>query len=246
MEGQYELTRTTLAVLFVTGLIGISFWILWPFLPAIIWATTLVVATWPIMLQVQRRLWNKRAPAVAVMTIALLLIFVLPFWLAVATITQHFDRIAGWATSLAAFKLPPPPHWLAGLPFFGEQAALLWANAAASGIDPLVAKAAPYAGGAIFNRCGIAGIYYISSWHHRRTWTFRSFIRCGRSGGAGGGHCHIFRLVGLQAGSLGRDSLERGDRDAKRRAGGHQERFGRLRPAPQPGGGQDHALWRSH
>ena len=35
-------------------------------------ATTLVVATWPIMLRVQRRLWNKRGLAVAVMTLALL------------------------------------------------------------------------------------------------------------------------------------------------------------------------------
>jgi predicted PurR-regulated permease PerM len=148
MEGEAELTRTTLAVLFVAGLIATSFWIIWPFLPAIIWATTLVVATWPIMLRVQRRLWNKRSLAVAVMTIALLLIFVLPFWLAIATITQHFDRIASWATSLAAFKLPPPPHWLESLPFFGQEAALLWANAAASGIDPLLSKAAPYAGGA--------------------------------------------------------------------------------------------------
>jgi predicted PurR-regulated permease PerM len=148
MEGHSELTRTTLAVLFVAGLIAVSFWILWPFLPAVIWATTLVVATWPIMLQVQRRLWNKRGIAIAVMTIALLLIFVLPFWLAIATIMRHFDTIAGWVAALGKFHLPPPPRWLAGLPFFGEQAALLWANVAASGIEPLVASAAPYAGSA--------------------------------------------------------------------------------------------------
>jgi len=148
MQAHSELTRTTLAVLFVGGLIAASFWILWPFLPAVIWATTLVVATWPIMLQVQLRLWHKRGLAVAVMTIALLLIFVLPFWLAIATITQHFDRIAGWVTSFSSFQLPPPPHWLAGLPFFGEQAASFWAKAAVSGIGPLMARAAPYAGGA--------------------------------------------------------------------------------------------------
>ncbi|MFL5268914.1 MAG: AI-2E family transporter YdiK [Stellaceae bacterium] len=148
MEPSSELTRTTLAVLFVGGLIGTSFWILWPFLPAMIWATTLVVATWPIMLRVQRRLWNKRGLAIAIMTIALLVIFVLPFWLAIATITQHFDQIAQLVTSFANFKLPPPPHWLSGLPFFGQQAALFWANATTSGIEPLVAKAAPYAGGA--------------------------------------------------------------------------------------------------
>jgi predicted PurR-regulated permease PerM len=149
MAAPSELTRTTLAVLFVAGLIAASFWIVWPFLPAIIWATTLVVATWPIMLHVQLRLWHKRGLAVAVMTIALLVIFVLPFWLAITTITQHFDRITGWAASLTSFQLPPPPHWLEGLPFFGAYAASAWANAAASGIEPLMARAAPYAGGAV-------------------------------------------------------------------------------------------------
>jgi len=146
MEGHSDLTRTTLAVLFVAGLIGTCFWILRPFLPAVIWATTLVVATWPIMLRAQRRLWNSRGLAVAIMTFALLCVFVVPFWLAVTTIADNFDRIVEGATSLASFKLPPPPGWLVGVPFFGDRAALFWHNMAASGIDPLVAKAAPYAG----------------------------------------------------------------------------------------------------
>jgi hypothetical protein len=147
MEGHSDLTRTTLAVLFVGGMIAACFWILRPFLPAIIWATTLVVATWPIMLRVQRRLWNRRALAVAVMTLALLFVFVVPFWLAITTIADNFDRIVEWGNSLAAFKLPAPPKWLSGVPFFGERTALFWENIATSGIDPLVAKAAPYAGG---------------------------------------------------------------------------------------------------
>src|SRR6516164_5344600 len=146
MEVHTDLTRTTLAVLFVGGMIAACFWILRPFLPAIIWATTLVVATWPIMLHVQRRLWNRRGFAVAVMVLALLIVFVVPFWLAITTIADNFDRIVGWTTSLAAFKLPPPPDWLSGVPFFGDKAARFWETLAASGIDPLVSKAAPYAG----------------------------------------------------------------------------------------------------
>jgi predicted PurR-regulated permease PerM len=147
MDGHSDLTRTTLAVLFVAGLIAACFWILRPFLPAVIWATTLVVATWPIMLQVEKRLWHLRGLAVAVMTLALLFVFVVPFWLAITTIADNFDRLVDWGTALASFKLPPPPAWLAGVPLFGERASLFWENAAAAGLDPLVAKAAPYAGG---------------------------------------------------------------------------------------------------
>src|SRR5207244_1684568 len=81
------------------------------------------------------------------MTLALLFVFVVPFWLAITTIADNFDRIVEWGNSLAAFKLPAPPKWLSGVPFFGERTAQFWENIAASGIDPLVAKAAPYAGG---------------------------------------------------------------------------------------------------
>jgi len=148
MDGRSDLTRTTLAVLFVAGLIAACFWILRPFLPAIIWATTLVVATWPVMLRVQHRLWNRRGLAVAIMTLALLLVFVVPFWLAITTIVDNFDRIVEWGTSLNSFKLPGPPEWLAAVPLFGERAVQLWESVAASGVEPLVAKAAPYAGDA--------------------------------------------------------------------------------------------------
>src|SRR5438445_5266924 len=148
MEGRSDLTRPTLAVLFVAGLIAACFWILRPFLPAVIWATTLVVATWPLMIQVQRRLWNNRGLAVAVMTLALLLVFVVPFWLAFTTIADNFERIVEWGSSLASFKLPPPPEWLTGVPLFGARAAQFWESVAAGSVDALVAKAAPYAGGA--------------------------------------------------------------------------------------------------
>lgn len=143
-----ELVRTMLVILFVAGLIAGSFWILWPFLPATIWATTLVVATWPLMLQVQHRLWNKRWLAVAVMTLALLLVFIAPFWLAVATIMENFDRLVSWGSAVASFKMPPPPHWLGEIPLFGDELVTLWQRVQASAIAELIAKAAPYAGSA--------------------------------------------------------------------------------------------------
>jgi predicted PurR-regulated permease PerM len=117
-------------------------------LPATIWATTLVVATWPIMLQVQRRLWNRRGLAVAVMTVTLMVVFVAPFWLAIATIIQNFASIMGWGSAIVAFKLPPPPAWLNEIPLFGGQVVALWQRVEASGIDEIAAKAAPYAGSA--------------------------------------------------------------------------------------------------
>ena len=50
-DPRHDLARITLAVLFIALLIGASLWILRPFLPAVVWAATLVIATWPIMLR---------------------------------------------------------------------------------------------------------------------------------------------------------------------------------------------------
>jgi predicted PurR-regulated permease PerM len=145
-EIQRDLTRTALAVLFIGVLIGFSFWILRPFLGAMVWATMIVVATWPVMVAVQARMWRKRALAVTVMTVALLLVLVVPFSLAIGTIVSNADRVAEWAKSLATFKVPPPPEWVGKLPLVGIKTVHAWEQVAAAGIEDLAAKAAPYAG----------------------------------------------------------------------------------------------------
>ena len=135
-----DLTRTTLAVLFITALIGASFWILRPFLAASVWATMIVVATWPLMLRVQRWLGNRRALAVSVMTAVLLLVYVVPFMLAVGTVLDQADRIAGWADTLATVQLPRPPEAVHRIPFVGARIAAAWERAAAASVDEVVAS----------------------------------------------------------------------------------------------------------
>ncbi|MGH7418287.1 MAG: AI-2E family transporter YdiK [Candidatus Rokuibacteriota bacterium] len=137
--------RTILAVLCLVGLIAASFWILRPFLPAVIWATMVVVATWPLMLRVQATLWGRRWLAVTVMTIALLLVFVIPFSLAIGTIVANADEIVGWARALGTLQLPAPPDWLQAVPLVGRKAASAWRALAASGPEELGRRIAPYA-----------------------------------------------------------------------------------------------------
>jgi predicted PurR-regulated permease PerM len=148
-ENQRDITRGVLAVLFIVALIGSSIWILRPFLGAIVWAATIVVATWPLMISVQTWLWGKRALAVTAMTLLLLGVLVVPLTFAIGTIVSNVDEIVAWTKSLAAFKTPSPPAWLANLPLIGARAAQLWRYVAAAGIEEVTARAAPYAGGVI-------------------------------------------------------------------------------------------------
>jgi predicted PurR-regulated permease PerM len=140
-----DLPRTTLAVLFIAGMIAATFWVLRPFLPAVIWATMIVVATWPLMMRVQSALWGRRGLAVAVMTVVLLLGLLVPLALALTTIVAHSDDIAGGVQWLAAWSVPPqPPEWLEGLPLLGPRLAARWKDAAAIRAEELSARLAPY------------------------------------------------------------------------------------------------------
>jgi predicted PurR-regulated permease PerM len=140
-----ELPRILLAVLFIALAIIASVWILRPFLPALIWSTLVVVATWPLMLAAQQRLWGKRGLAVILMTIALLLVVIVPLALAVLTIVEHSDNIAERLKTLAHASIPAPPGWVEQLPFVGPKLAADWRAVAALGADELHASVTPYA-----------------------------------------------------------------------------------------------------
>ncbi|MFT3847131.1 MAG: AI-2E family transporter YdiK [Propionivibrio sp.] len=144
-EIQRDLTRTTLAVLCILLMIGASFWVLRPFLAATVWAVMIVVATWPLLESLEARFGGRRAPAVAVMTLAMLLLLVLPLGLAIGTIAEHAGDIADLFVKLTTSGLSQPPAWLAAVPLVGTKLSALWAQAADVGAQELLAKAAPYA-----------------------------------------------------------------------------------------------------
>ena len=144
-EIQRDLTRTTLAVLCILLLITASFWVLRPFLAATVWAVMVVVATWPLLKSLEQRFGGRRGLAVAAMTLAMLLLLVLPLGLAIGTIAEHADSVVELVRRLAASGLPAPPEWLAGIPLVGTKLSDMWRQLAAAETHGLLAKAVPYA-----------------------------------------------------------------------------------------------------
>jgi len=161
ITARFDVTRTTLAVLFISILIFASFWLARPFLTPFIWATTIVVASWPLLLALQGRLWGKRRLAVAVMTVVLVLVLVVPLSFAVFTIVDKADEIVGWVKSLSSFTVPPPPQWFAGIPLVGANLVDYWQQLAALSPQELSARLAPHAGKAVSwfaSQAGSAGM----------------------------------------------------------------------------------------
>lgn len=142
-----DLTRTAFAVLAMALLVGGSLWVLRPFIGPGIWAAMLVVASWPLMLRLQRLVGGRRWVAVLGMTLALVLLFVVPLLLAIGTIALNVEVIAGWIRGVSAWRVPETaPDWLRSLPVVGAQVDALWHQFAAMGLREWLPRLSPYAG----------------------------------------------------------------------------------------------------
>jgi predicted PurR-regulated permease PerM len=140
-----DVTHTTLAVIFIAMLITSSFWILRPFLVDLIWASIIVIATWPVLLKLQAMLAGRRGLAVTMMTVTILLIILVPLTLAIRTIAGNAGDISDRVRSLVSISLPSPPEWLKRIPIAGERVVNRWTALAALSPEERSSLVTPYA-----------------------------------------------------------------------------------------------------
>ena len=138
-----ELVRNTLVIVLIGALLVACFWITSPFLPALIWASMIVIATWPLLVIVQEKVRSRR-PAVMVMMGLLILIFIIPFTLAVGTIVENAPQLTAIGKQLATLEIPAPPDWVERVPMIGNSASELWQKAAATEQGEFAKRLTPY------------------------------------------------------------------------------------------------------
>ena len=142
----YDLVRHVLSVGGILALLGLSVWVLQPFLGASLWAATLVVATWPLYLRLRAAVGDRRNFASFLMAFGLLLLLVVPLFAAVDTLVSHRGMAMGWWKKVLAEGLPPAPTWLATVPWSGEALVESYSELAAAGTDGLTHRLTPHAG----------------------------------------------------------------------------------------------------
>jgi predicted PurR-regulated permease PerM len=140
-----DITRIVLFVLVIGMLLAGSVWTLLPFLSGMIWATTIAVATWPTLLQLQRLAWGRRWVAVVIMTLLVLVVFIVPFALATSALLDAAYRSPTVMNDFVTHGLGPPPSWIASVPVLGDQLVERWQTIAAGGPGALAAVLQPYA-----------------------------------------------------------------------------------------------------
>jgi len=139
-----DLARVTLSVLFIGALLAGSLWILAPFLGAFVWATMIAVATWPLLLRVERTFGGRRGPAVAVMTIAMLAVLVAPLLVGINAVVAQADTLMAFVEKLPDLTLPAAPDWIGSLPIVGDRMQAGWNQFAGAGWAELSPRAEPY------------------------------------------------------------------------------------------------------
>ncbi len=84
-----DIPQILLSVLFLALIIISCLWVVQPFILSFAWAGTVVIATWPVLLRLQRVLFGKRLLAVLAMTLLLFLLFVIPIALLVNSLVDN-------------------------------------------------------------------------------------------------------------------------------------------------------------
>ncbi|HMN45504.1 MAG TPA: AI-2E family transporter YdiK [Povalibacter sp.] len=143
-NASHDITRIFLTILVIAALIVGSLWTLLPFVGALIWATTLVVATWPLLSWLQRRFRDSRTLAVIVLTVAVLLIFITPILLTASALIDAAHRAPAVVRDFVAEGISPPPAWVAGIPVVGARIAERWQAVSAVGPDALIEMLQPF------------------------------------------------------------------------------------------------------
>ncbi|WP_041457611.1 AI-2E family transporter YdiK [Pantoea ananatis] len=161
LERQIDLPQMLFTLIFILLLIAACLWVVQPFILGFAWASMVVIATWPLMLKIQRLLWGRRSLAVIVMTILLLLLFIIPVALLVNSLIDNSAPVIAWATQ---GHMLPTLNWLNDIPMVGEKLYASYQKLVAGGGAAIMAKLQPYVGrttGFLWRRPGTLAVFMI-------------------------------------------------------------------------------------
>ncbi|HAT32519.1 MAG TPA: AI-2E family transporter [Janthinobacterium sp.] len=117
MEQRFESLARLAAVVFL--LIG-CFFVLRPFLAAMLFAACVGISSWPLYLRLLARLGGRRTLAAAIMTLALVLLIIVPLALVAYNLADDVARLYEQIRAALDSGSIAPPDWLRGVPLVGE------------------------------------------------------------------------------------------------------------------------------
>jgi len=105
--------------------------VLRPFISALLWAVVLCSSSWPVYSRLVGWLGNRRTLAALVMTLAMILIILMPFLVVGVTLADNIQDLTAATKRIIQEGPPAPPAWLAKVPGVGQQATDYWQSLSA-------------------------------------------------------------------------------------------------------------------
>ncbi|MND60371.1 putative inner membrane protein [compost metagenome] len=139
-----DVAQILLSVLFLAIIIIACLWIVRPFVLGFAWAGTVVIATWPLFIRLQKLLFGRRSLAVLVMTLFLFLVFIIPIALLVNSLVDTSGPVIRSITS--GEMSIPDLAWLNSVPMIGAKLYSGWHSLLEMGGSAIMTKVRPYIG----------------------------------------------------------------------------------------------------
>lgn len=129
-----------IAVLAVLVLVVIGcFFVLKPFLSALLWAVILTFSSWPAFRVLLSWVKGRRTLAAFLMTLVIAVVLLVPSLVIVLTLAGDVKEFAATSVAWVRQGPPAPPEWLVRIPWVGEEMIAIWKEYAADSKQLLVA-----------------------------------------------------------------------------------------------------------
>jgi len=104
--------------------------VLRPFTSALLWAVILCFSSWPVYRRLLRLVGNRNTLAAFLMTLAMIVIILLPFVIVGVTLADNVQQLTDAGKRWIENGLPAAPEWLARVPVVGQRATEYWQSMA--------------------------------------------------------------------------------------------------------------------
>ncbi len=137
-----DVAQILLSAPFLAIMIVACLWIVQPFILGFAWAGTVVIATWPVLLRLQKIMFGRRSLAVLVMTLLLVMVFII----LIALLVNNCHGSGPLMKAISSGDMTLPDWWLNTIPVIWREAVCRLAQLAGYGGTAIMAKVRPYIG----------------------------------------------------------------------------------------------------
>lgn len=120
--------RVIVGLLAIATVFTICIMVIAPFVPAILLALILTLATWPAFALLEQRLNHRTTLAATIMTLLLVVVFLAPLLFVGSTLMDSFRGLVNTVTGTLGQRPTEMPAWLHSIPILGGYVDQFWAD----------------------------------------------------------------------------------------------------------------------